>query len=221
MKKTIILMSVLFAWATSLSAQVTREQADAIVLNYLNREMAYPYALYVNANAPNEEGFTIITEMEEAIKVKHACWVYRAKRIFSPPPCENPPECPQYVMVHPFFTGYNYIFVKEDDGSLLEVITHQDGLIGNSNSWIEVKAPTGLVEPKENDKFLYPNPVDDWLTIPCNGENIRVEIYDLKGTRLFSGTLSDKDACRLNVSFLSAGIYMVNVSGKMYKVIKN
>jgi len=82
------------------------------------------------------------------------------------------------------------------------------------------KYETNIVEPKANNKLLYPNPVGDWLTIPCNGENTRVEIYDLKGTRLLNKTLSGKDVCQLNVSFLSAGVYMVNVGGKMYKIIK-
>ena len=85
-----------------------------------------------------------------------------------------------------------------------------------------MEVPSGLDDLKEDTyKFLYPNPVDDWLTLPCKGENTRVEIYDLKGTRLFSGSLSGNDACQLNVSFLSAGIYMVNVDGKTYKIIKN
>ena len=77
---------------------------------------------------------------------------------------------------------------------------------------------TGFTEQKYNNKQLYPNPVDDWLTLPCTGESTRVEIYDLKGTRLFSGLLSEK--CELNVSFLNAGVYMVNVSGETYKLIK-
>ena len=80
---------------------------------------------------------------------------------------------------------------------------------------------TGLTETDNSVKLLYPNPVGELLTIPCNGEFTDVEIYDLKGNCLFSGLLSDKDACQLNVSFLNAGIYMVNISGKTYKMIKN
>jgi hypothetical protein len=57
------------------------------------------------------------------------------------------------------------------------------------------------------------------LTVPCNGD-ARVEIYDLKGTRLFSGLVSGKGACQLDVSFLNTGVYMVNVAGEVYKVIK-
>ena len=80
---------------------------------------------------------------------------------------------------------------------------------------------SGLTEPKENSQSLYPNPVDDWLTIPCDGKSVRVEIYDLKGTRLFSGTFSDKDSHQLNVSFLNTGVYMVDISGKKYKGTSN
>jgi len=109
--------------------------------------------------------------------------------------------------------------VKEDNGSLLEVFTNDDDP-QDVRSWKAVEVPQGIVEPKANNKLLYPNPVGDWLTIPCNGENTRVEIYDLKGTRLLTSPLSGKDACQLNVSFLSAGVYMVNVGGKMYKIVK-
>ena len=203
MKKTIILTSVLFAWAMSLSAQITREQATAIVLDYLHDKEIQPYSLCVSVDAPNEEGIVLTTYGGETIKAKYACWVYYTEKLYMSGPYPR-----------------RYLFVKEDNGNLLEVIVNDLSRPGDPAAWEELKAPTGLTNPKENTQSLYPNPVDDWLIIPCKGENVRVEILDLKGTRLFSGTLLDKDACRLNVSFLSAGIYVVNVSGEMYKMIK-
>ena len=83
------------------------------------------------------------------------------------------------------------------------------------------KIITGIDDEITMQDRLCPNLVDDWLTLPCNGESVRVEIYDLRGARLFSGTLSNKDACQLNVSFLNTGLYIVRVDGETYKIVKN
>ena len=202
--KTKILLSILalFACAATLSA-ITREQADEIVLEYLKDKETQHCILRVNVNTPNEEGIAVTTYGGEIFKAKYACWAY----LIDKPHMSGP-----YLR--------RYLFVKEDNGSLLEVIVSDLFLPGNPDSWEIVKTLAGVVEPKANNKLLYPNPVGDWLTIPCNGENTRVEIYDLKGTRLLNKTLSGKDACQLNVSFLSAGVYMVNVEGKVYKIVK-
>ena len=195
--KNLFLMSVLLAWATSLPALTTREQADEIVFDYLQSNTTLSGVLYANVDEPAGESIAITTSNGETFTAQYACWAYCFK--------EN--------------TLCRYLFVAEDDGSLLEVIANNDLSVLNT-SWIEIKA-TGLAALESSVPSLYPNPVDDWLTIPCTGEAVRVEIYDLKGTRLFSGTLSGEDACQLNVSFLSTGVYILNVSGENYKIIKN
>jgi len=200
MKKIFFTLLVLLAWTTLLSAQgLTREQADAIVKDYIQSEalQAADGILYANSNAPDGEGISITTSNEETVNIKYACWAY----------CLNENELAQR----------RYLFVNESNGSLLEIIAHSD-VSELGASWMML--PSGLPQLKDNRQSLYPNPVDDWLTIPCNGKSVRVEIYDLKGASLFSGTLSDKDTCRLNVSFLNAGIYMINVDGKTSKIIK-
>ena len=199
MKKIFISISILIVWAVSLSAQkITKEQADAIVQDYVQTLSGL---LHSKASDPGEEGIAVTTSNGETFKAKYACWAYYLN--------ESEP------------VQRRYLFVKEDGGSLLEVIASND-LSELDDSWIAMDTPTGLTAGEGNSvKLLYPNPVGDLLTIPCNGENDRVEIYDLKGTRLFSGLLSGKDACRLNVSFLNAGVYMVSVSGETYKIIKN
>jgi len=201
MKKIFFALLVLLAWTTLLSAQgLTREQADAIVKDYIQSEalQAADGILYANSNAPDGEGISITTSNEETVNVKYACWAY----------CLDENELAQR----------RYLFVNESNGSLLEVIAHSD-VSELGASWIML--PSGLPELKDNRQSLYPNPVNDWLTIPCVDDRTRVEIYNLNGTRLFSGTLLDKDACQLNVSFLSAGIYLVSVSGETYRIIKN
>ena len=203
MKKFLISILVLTIWTASLLAQITREQADAIVLNHVQSEVTQPYCLYGSIHTPNEEGIVLTTYREETFKAKYACWIY----FLDENPNVNGPA------------QRRYLFVKEDTGNLLEVITSND-FCPDLDLWTVVSAFTGLGDWKENNsKLLYPNPVDDWLTIPCTSS--RVEIYDLKGTRLFSGWLSEKDTCRLDVSFLSAGVYLVSVSGETYKIVKN
>ena len=199
MKNIFIPVLILIAWTTSLSLfAITQEEANAIVQDYVQSEILVG-TLYANLNAPTKEGITITTSNEEAVRAKYACWTY----------CLNENESVQR----------RYFFVKEEGGSLLEVIASNDQS-DFDNSWVAMEL-TGLTENKNNIKQLYPNPVDNLLILPCNGENTRVEIYDLKGTRLFSRMLSDEDNCQLNVLFLSAGVYIVSVSGETHKIIKN
>ena len=200
MKKIFLLFLVSLVWATLVFAEnITREQADEIVADYVKSEALQLVELYANINEPNEAGVAITTSNGETFRAKYACWVY----------CLDESEPAQR----------RYIFIKEEGGSLLEVIASND-VSELGASWIAMN-PTGLVNPESGVKLLYQNPVSDWLTVPCDGENVRVEIYDLNGTRLFSELLFGKDSCQLNVSFLSAGIYVVRVDGKTYKIVKN
>ena len=193
MKKTTILTSILLIGVTSLLAEnITQKQADEIVLNYVQSEAKHPYSLYAGVNDPNE----ITTSNGETFRVKYACWAYCLD--------ENEPA-----------QRRRYLFIKKDDGNLLEIIANNDESV---LAWMAMDMPTGLTGSGSSVKLLYPNPVGDMLTLPCNGDQDRVEIYDLKGTCLFSGLISD--SCLLNVSFLNTGVYMVNVSGEMYKIIK-
>ncbi len=215
MKKIFILMPALIAWTASLSAQhITREQADAIALDYFEYEMAQSpqaYHLLVKVDT-SEESLVMTTSKDETVKVKYACWVYHLYRTYKP---GDPVPQPSPVWQH------RYLLVKKENGHVLEIITRNDYPGPDISAWEPAGMPTGLDNPKENtNRLLYPNPVDDQLTFSCNEENTRVEIYDLKGTCHFSGTLSGKDTCRLNVSFLSAGVYTVNFSGEVYKIIK-
>ena len=184
-----------------LSAQTTREQADVIVQDYLKKEAIQSGLLYVHVNAPSDEDIVITTSNEETVKVKYACWIYFL----------NENELAQS----------RYFFVKEINGSLLEIIASNDLGPDDVASWKVVEKITGINDRESNIKLFYPNPVDDWLIFPCAGNNTRIEIYDLKGTRLFSELLSGENACQLSISFLNTGIYMVNVAGEIYKIIKN
>ena len=148
--KILLSMLILFAWTASLSAQkITREKADEIVINYAKSELTLSPSqlIYLNPNTPSAEDFVITTSTGETVKAKYACWVYAVSRLFFEP-CEGVVgvDCPQYMPPHPSIVGYRYLFVKEDGGSLLEVITSSDyGL--DLSSWTEVKVPRGIAAP--------------------------------------------------------------------------
>jgi len=202
----LLIILTIFSFSSISFAQVKREQADAIVSEYLQNEVTRPYFLYVNNNTPSQGDIVLTTDKGEIIKAKYACRVYFLDEYFD----VNGPSQRRYLLVN------------ENIGNLLEIITTNDSGPGDLASWEVVSMPSGLAERKDDiGKSLYPNPVDDWLALPCTGDRILVEIRDLKGACLFSGLLSDKDPCRLNVSFLNAGIYLVSVSGETYKIIKN
>ena len=200
MKKIIILILALTARFIPLSAQITQEQADAIVLAHLQNEAAPPFLLYVNVSAPSSAGIAVTTSNGETVKAKYACRTY--------------------YLNESGLSRSRYLFVKEDSGSLLEVIAENDLGPADAASWKIAGTGSGLPGQGENNILtIYPNPADNWLTIPFSEKFARVEIYDLKGGRLFSARLSEDG--RLDVSFLNTGVYMLHVSGETYKIIKN
>ena len=206
MSKKIISILVLVAWAIVLPAQITREQADVLVKEHLQRENVESNLLYINTNAPSAEGVPITTSSEETFQAKYACWAYYL----------NESEVSQC----------RYLFVKEDNGNLLEVIASNDLGQSDLTQWKAVEGDSvGIVGTWHAASLrIYPNPVDDILTIPCPNERSLVEIYDVKGCRLFSETVSGKEnAHQLNVSFLNTGTYIISVYGEtkvIYKLIK-
>ena len=198
--RKILFLLLFLVWAITLPAPITRKQADVIVLEFLENKEIQPGFLYIHANTPREETLVITTSNEEVIKVKCACWVY----------CLNESD----------YSKCRYLFVKEIDGILLEIIANNDSGPDDFDSWEIVATIAGIPEKEVTIKQPYPNPVNDLLTIPCNGESVRVEIYDLDGTRLFSGLVSGSGACQLDVSFLKAGIYIVSMDGQTSKIVK-
>ena len=173
MKKISFFLFILFCYAASLHAQITQEQANAIVLQHIQAEVAPPYVLYVYAHAPSAEEMVITTHNEETIKVKYACWSY----YLNEKPNINEP------------CQHRYLFVKENDGNLLEVITSND-LTPDLTQWTLV--PLSVIDGETNNFILlYPNPTTGELRIE-NGElKIKnVEIYDISGKNIFNFQLN-------------------------------
>ena len=71
--KKFLLISLFTALTISFFAQITREEADFIVLKYFQNEVSTPYILYINANEPNEDSFVIITSNDEIDKANGKC----------------------------------------------------------------------------------------------------------------------------------------------------
>ncbi|MCL1851379.1 MAG: hypothetical protein FWF70_08280 [Bacteroidetes bacterium] len=76
MKQFSFFLFIFLCCAASLHAQITKEQANAIVLQYLQNEVTPPYVLYVSTHVPSEADLVLTTHNEETIKVKYACWAY-------------------------------------------------------------------------------------------------------------------------------------------------
>jgi hypothetical protein len=200
-------MLVLLANTTSLFAQITREQADAIVWEYLQNELSTPYLLYVNTNLPNEEGINITTKNEENVKVKYACWAY-------------------YLNEFPNINGpsqHRYFLVKVDNGNLLEIITTND-VVPNLTDW---ESLLGVNDLKKEAITVYPNPTTGELSIRNYELGItNIEIYDIYGRKQsFNHLISKSSNHLINITNLSAGVYFLKISTEtgmlIQKVIKH
>ena len=195
MKKFIIPILALIALNTSLSAQITREQADKIVWEHLQNEVTLPYFLYVYNYAPSAEGMIITTYNEETVKVKYACWAYYLN--------ENP------GVSEP--SQHRYLFVKENDGNLLEIITTND-LDADLTGWEPV---LGLKAIKRESISIYPNPTTGKLGITNYELGItNIEVFDVYGRNVRANLrvcLNTEAEATINISHLPAGIYFVKI----------
>ena len=150
MKKFTLSFIAFFICTISLFAQISQEQADVIVFQYIQTEIAAPYLLYVYTQEPNEEGMVITTHQEEIIEVEYACRTYYLNEF----PNQSTPR------------QHRYLFVKEDDGNLLEVITANDLGVTDFTDWMlsavhnatlsNLSVSMGELEPEfSSDVFNY------------------------------------------------------------------
>ena len=203
-----LVISILLLFATSLSAQITREQADAVVLEHIQKEVFLPYLLYVNVNIPSVAGITLTTHNEENMKVKYACWAYYLN--------ENPEVSES--------ARHRYLFVKENDGNLLEVITYNDLGPADLTQWELVSL--GVNDFGKSDIRIYPNPTTGELRVDCRDAINRVssvEIFDIYGRKVLEPSLTVLQSYDLTV--FPAGIYFVKITTDAgiitKKIIKN
>ena len=201
MKTKITLSLMLLVWVASVSAQITRTQADSIVQEHIQNEQLQNCSLYVNINMPSVEGIVITTSNEETFKAKYACWTY----YLNENPNINEPS------------QHRYLFVKEDDGNLLEVITSNDIGLSDVSQWIPVE-PTSVKEREVNSIKIYPNPTTGELKIE-NGE-LKIEslvIFDIFGRPLHppvtcNSLLVTHHSPLINISHLPSGVYFIKLT---------
>ena len=102
------------------SAQITQEQADEIVLEHLSQESA-SYSLF--AKEDMQENMIITTSAGEAIELDYACWVY-------------------YISYGDNTGGY--LIVNENNGNLLEINPKSNAVPNDLAEWrvvVPIKIP--------------------------------------------------------------------------------
>jgi hypothetical protein len=125
--------SIALLFPLSLSAEITRDQADATVLEYIQNEVTEDYILLRNDNPLDEDGRTSITWNNsslhaESLNVEYPCWVYCLYN--------SNVTAPRTLL---------FLFVNKADGSLLTVKNRQASG-ANSENWTEI-ARTGATLP--------------------------------------------------------------------------
>jgi len=194
MKKLLSIIIVVLS-GTLLQAQITQEQANTIVLQYIQNEIAPPYLLYGNINTPSEEGMVITTLSEEIVRVKYACWAYYLN------------EDPETTVP----SQHRYLFVKEDNGSLLEIITTNDLGLTDLSEW-EIVSPLSVIEREKGSLTVYPNPTTGELRITSDELRIEnVEVFDIYGRKLIEQKAEGRKQKALDISELQPGVYFIKI----------
>jgi hypothetical protein len=87
-------------------------------------------------------------------------------------------------------------------------------LIMNTTVWLMGgKVATGVIEPSEEHQIsLYPNPIEGILRVRTN-ELCTLELFDMSGQKVVDNVVEPNYLKSINVSDLSAGIYMYRLTG--------
>ena len=102
--KITILIIVQTLFFSALSAQISQEQADAMVQQRMSQE-TLPYTVYAKKSVQTK--MTVTTSADEELELDYPCWVYYA---------HYPTDC----AAESCYIG-RYLIVKESNGNLLEV----------------------------------------------------------------------------------------------------
>ena len=126
-----------------LSAAVTVEHADSTVLEYIQREVAWDYALLRNDNPPGADGRTSVTWSNrhlhaESFGVEYPCWVY----FIANPTVQAP---------HPIL----FLFVSKEDGGLLEV-KNRCAYSPHPENWTEIAKTSSAAAQEKTPAWDYP-----------------------------------------------------------------
>jgi hypothetical protein len=208
--KKILILSLLFA-SIIVHAQITREQANEIIYQYIiDEELRTDFLLlYTTDNLPNTAGISTITNYNnETFSVKYPCWIYHIN---------------EWSDVNgPSFR--RYLFVNKSDGNILEIKTRED--FGPSNPALEnwqlmYSAISDL--PDINSELgisYFSNPVNDFLEVTCEKDFEYIVIFDTQGKQVFQETSKKHESIqKFDLSSLHKGLYIVNIFDVTKKIL--
>ena len=112
MKKIFLLSIASLVCMTTLSAQISQQEADSIVQQRLSDETK-PYCVYAKEDV--QTGFEVTTATGETLELSYPAWVY-------------------YVS-YTRDTNGKYLIVKENNGNVLEVNTKNDAEPDDLENW--------------------------------------------------------------------------------------
>ena len=123
-------MVALFSFCAGLSAQITRDEADRIVLERMSCE-THLFTVYATEDMQtNMSLYTSFTTLER-IELDYACWVY---------------------YIHSRTGAARYMLVSESTGNLIEVNTMNGGLPASFGVW---RVVSHLSFDCEDELFYY------------------------------------------------------------------
>ena len=113
--------------------------------------------------------------------------------------------------------NFNVPFPKGEVG-----ITYQAGIFNYNHNRCEklttlkdftVTANSGIDDVEADGTLdIYPNPAVDEVTVKCSGSISQVLIYDLAGKQVAQSQAQAGDACTINVSRLTPGVYVMKIA---------
>jgi len=144
MKKNTIFLALPFVFLLTLSAQITQEQADKIVINHITNDTK-PHTIFAKKEVQTD-GYTVITSKGEMLELDYSCFVY-------------------YVKYNEETNG-KYLIIKENNGNLLEVNTKSDEGPGDLYKWCDLECEKDLFYYYNKEKiFLSKWLLRNWLII--------------------------------------------------------
>jgi len=113
MKKALLFLALPFVFIATLTAQITQEQADEIVINRMSDETKQ-HIIFAK-EVVQMDGYTVITSKNEMLELDYSCFVY-------------------YIKYNEGTNG-KYLIIKESNGNILEISTKNDDGIQDLEEW--------------------------------------------------------------------------------------
>ena len=146
MKKIFLLLAASLICLTTISAQVSQEDADQIVIERLSNETS-DFIIYAKDGV--QTAFEVITASGETLELSYPCWVY-------------------YVNFTDEANG-KYLIVKESNGNLLEIKAKNDDGLEGVESWRVVSILICGVENPITDLPWLKARIDEYILLIQEG----------------------------------------------------